>query len=242
MSSRDRNNRNNSDSSDLIQNVNTCSLDSLVEDYQRTYQRNFENQYDLQCNTQAKRYSPIDIRRAILDQADVVCGTLSGSGSQQIIEVVNRLRNFTFDAVIIDEAAQAVEPAALIPFKYNPKTVVMIGDPSQLEATVFSNTAKRANYGQSLFERLRVAGYPVLMLNTQYRMHPAICEYPSRRFYRSMLFTDPAILASQSHSKPYHADPCELFKPILFHNLTGMCTDCIIIITQCLIDTTTIDR
>jgi superfamily I DNA and/or RNA helicase len=68
------------------------------------------------------------------------------------------LPGFKFDAVIIDEAAQAVEPSSLIPFKYNPQAVVMVGDPCQLPATVFSNSAKRCNFGQSLFQRLHISG------------------------------------------------------------------------------------
>jgi senataxin len=58
--------------------------------------------------------------------------------------------------VIIDEAAQAVEPSSLIPFKYNPRMIVLVGDQCQLPATVFSRIAKEANYGQSLFLRLQV--------------------------------------------------------------------------------------
>lgn len=71
-----------------------------------------------------------DARRDILLEADVVCSTLSGAGSQQLIDTILKLgdASFTFDAVIIDEAAQAVESSALIPLKYNPKTVVMIGN------------------------------------------------------------------------------------------------------------------
>jgi superfamily I DNA and/or RNA helicase len=53
---------------------------------------------------------------------------------------------------LIDEAAQALEPSALIPLKYNPSRVVMVGDPCQLPATVFSATAKAAGYHQSFFE------------------------------------------------------------------------------------------
>ena len=55
-----------------------------------------------------------------------------------------------------DEAAQAVEPSTLIPFKFNPNRVVMVGDPCQLPATVFSKLAKGANYDQSLFQVLYV--------------------------------------------------------------------------------------
>jgi superfamily I DNA and/or RNA helicase len=143
-----------------------------------------------------------------------VCCTLSGAGSQPILEVVMHITGFKFDAVIIDEAAQvrlylymymykninifihifipkyiyirmfvyiymyiykytqksqAVEPSTLIPFKFNPARVVMVGDPCQLPATVFSRVSKECNYDQSLFQRLRLAGHPVLMLETQYR-------------------------------------------------------------------------
>ena len=106
-----------------------------------------------------------------------------------------RLPGFTFDAVIIDEAAQAVEPSTLIPLKYNPATVVMVGDPCQLPATLFSKAAKDANYGQSLFQRLQTLGYPMTMLETQYRMHPDIAAYPSHRFYNGLLRTDPLLLS-----------------------------------------------
>jgi senataxin len=108
-----------------------------------------------------------------------------------------RIPQFRFDVIIIDEAAQAVEPSALIPLKFNPQVtglidttstrdchrltdfltpqvVVLIGDPQQLPALVFSPLAKAVNYQQSLFARLQKAHYPLLMLETQYRMHRSI--------------------------------------------------------------------
>ena len=45
--------------------------------------------------------SIMDIRRLILDESDIVCCTLSGAGSQSLIEVVFRLTGFKFDAVIM---------------------------------------------------------------------------------------------------------------------------------------------
>ena len=88
--------------------------------------------------TDSRNFSVAELKKSILEQADVVCATLSGAGSQPILEVVMKIPGFKFHAVIIDEAAQAVEPSTLIPFKFNPHRVVMVGDPCQLPATVFS--------------------------------------------------------------------------------------------------------
>ena len=122
--------------------------------------------------------------------------------------------------MIIDEAAQAIEPSALIPLKYNPRTVVMVGDPAQLPATIFSKTAKQAGLGTSLFQRLQASGYPVTMLETQYRMHPLIAEHPSRYFYHGLLKTDQALIDSGKRSKPYHSHPSGLFRPLVWHDVS----------------------
>ncbi len=47
---------------------------------------------------------------AILEEADIVCSTLSFAGSGTF-ERMSR----PFDVVVIDEAAQAVEPSTLVP-------------------------------------------------------------------------------------------------------------------------------
>ena len=103
-----------------------------------------------------------------LQNAHVVCCTLSGAGSQPLLEYV---LNYTkgalpgtntgrkphlkpFGAVIIDEAAQATEPACLVPLRYDPPQVVLVGDPAQLQPTLRSMAAKAIGYGRSLFERL----------------------------------------------------------------------------------------
>lgn len=197
----------------MVRVVERATLDNLVEDRRRAM---------MASDTRGQAGVTLkvsDLRKQILEQADVVCSTLSGAGSQPMLEVVLRITGFKFDAVIIDEAAQAVEPSSLIPFKYNPQVLVLVGDPCQLPATVFSRTAKRANYSQSLFQRLQVAGYPVLMLETQYRMHPLIAEYPSLRYYQGRLITGTQLITSDSHSKPYHNDPSGRFRPFLFHDV-----------------------
>lgn len=67
------------------------------------------------------------------------------------------------------------------------RAIVLVGDPAQLPATIFSSKAKDADYGQSLFQRLQRGGHPKMMLDTQYRMHPSIASFPSGRFYNGLL-------------------------------------------------------
>ncbi|CAH8382155.1 unnamed protein product [Eruca vesicaria subsp. sativa] len=122
------------------------------------------------------------IRTSILDEATIVFATLSFSGSPLLAK-----SNRGFDVVIIDEAAQAVEPATLIPLATRCKQVFLVGDPKQLPATVISTVAQDSGCGTSMFERLQKAGYPVNMLKTQYRMHPEIRSFPSKEFYEEAL-------------------------------------------------------
>ena len=188
----------------MLQIVDRYSLDNLVENLRNRQRAGAERKGSLNIT---------DIRKSVIEQADIVCSTLSGAGSQPLVEAVMRLGcKFQFDAVIIDEAAQAIEPSALIPLKYNPRTVVMVGDPAQLPATIFSKTAKQAGLGTSLFQRLQASGYPVTMLETQYRMHPLIAEHPSRYFYHGLLKTDQS---QNRKSKPYHSHPGGLFRPCM---------------------------
>ena len=61
-----------------------------------------------------------------------MCCTLSGAGSPQLLECVMRIHGFQFTAVVVDEAAQAVEPSALIPLKFNPR----VSDPPRLSTVL----------------------------------------------------------------------------------------------------------
>ncbi|KAI3455745.1 hypothetical protein Pfo_012408 [Paulownia fortunei] len=138
-------------------------------------------------------------RTAILKEAEIVVTTLSGCGgdlygvcSESISghKFINASENTLFDAVVIDEAAQALEPATLIPFqllKSRGTKCIMVGDPKQLPATVLSNVASKYLFQCSMFERLQRAGHPVIMLTQQYRMHPEICHFPSSHFYEGKL-------------------------------------------------------
>ncbi|QRV77471.1 ATP-dependent DNA helicase [Ceratobasidium sp. AG-Ba] len=124
-------------------------------------------------------------RFEVLSEADVICSTLSGAGHEV-------LEPFEFETVIIDEAAQAIEIATLIPLRYGCKTCILVGDPQQLPPTVISQLASGLDYNQSLFVRLqRQNPNSVHLLSIQYRMHPTISAVPSRLFYQGRLQDGP---------------------------------------------------
>ncbi|KAI3405053.2 SEN1 [Candida oxycetoniae] len=128
-----------------------------------------------------------NIQTRILDSAQVLCATLSGSAHELIANL-----SVKFDQVIIDEACQCLELSAIIPLRYGCKKCIMVGDPNQLPPTVLSKAASSYNYEQSLFVRMQ-KNYPdsVYLLNVQYRMHPQISQFPSREFYQSKLADGP---------------------------------------------------
>jgi len=149
-------------------------------------------------------------RLEVLSKASIVCTTLSGSGMDVFPKLFRR--GHAFDFVVIDEAAQAVEISALIPLRYGCKSVVLVGDPQQLSATVISSLTVRFDYQQSLFSRLLHAGAGVNLLDLQYRMHPEISRFPSRFFYDAKVKD---ALAEKYFTKPYHSDarlgPCMFY-------------------------------
>jgi len=105
------------------------------------------------------------------------------------------LRTQTFGTVIIDEASQQTEPASLIPLVKGCQRAVLVGDHVQLRATV-SPYASTLDFDVSLMERLWTSGIMEpnasigrVMLDTQYRMHPDICRFPSNEFYQGQLLT-----------------------------------------------------
>ncbi|TFK27976.1 hypothetical protein FA15DRAFT_612773 [Coprinopsis marcescibilis] len=151
------------------------------------------------------------MRREVIQEADVVCSTLSGSGHDSLIEE-------QFEMVIIDEAAQAIELSSLIPLKYNSTRCIMVGDPQQLPPTVISQEATRRNYNQSLFLRLyNKCPDSVHLLSIQYRMHPEISRFPSRAFYEGRIEDGPNM--KELTTRPWHAQPVlGIFK---FYNIKG---------------------
>ncbi|KAJ0395548.1 hypothetical protein ATCC90586_007773 [Pythium insidiosum] len=147
-------------------------------------------------------------RQSIIQNAQIVFCTLSGAGSLAMCE----LAQHRFDALVIDEAAQAVEASVLIPFKFQPSRIVLVGDHQQLPATVISKRLVELGYDRSLFQRLVERGSKVFLLTQQYRMHPEISWFPSTYFYRGQLVE--AAEMKDWTARKYHQS--ELFRPFVF--------------------------
>ncbi len=136
--------------------------------------------------------------QVIHDHAAVFVATLGSAATPE-------LRGLTFDTVIVDEAAQATEPAFLqalrrLPLGYRGR-LVLVGDPNQLppvvtaaRAPVFWDDLRRLglrpedSLRTSAFERLqRLYPESCIRLSEQYRMNGPICELVSRVFYDGVL-------------------------------------------------------
>ncbi len=112
-----------------------------------------------------------------------------------------------FDTVVIDEAARANPLDLFIPMSMAKRRVVLVGDdrqlPHMLEPDIEGQLQEEHQltelqlmaFRSSLFERMRVKLQDlekvdnirrVVMLDTQFRMHPLLGDFVSRQFYESV--------------------------------------------------------
>ncbi|NWH78844.1 HELZ2 Helicase, partial [Piaya cayana] len=126
------------------------------------------------------------------------------------------LEKLSVKQIIIDECAMSTEPETLIPLvsHCHAEKVVLLGDHKQLRPVVNHDFCKSLGMEKSLFERYRSQAW---MLDTQYRMHKAICEFPSQEFYEMRLKTCPQLLRKPSVFHHKDNGCC----PIIFGHLEG---------------------
>jgi RecA/RadA recombinase len=105
----------------------------------------------------------------------------------------------SFDTVVVDEAAQCPEALSWTLLRDDVRTLVLVGDPSQLSATAVDVDASEGGHTRSAMERLMQTGYAnTTHLTVQRRMHPAICRFPNATFYDGSLEDHPTC-AEQAH-------------------------------------------
>lgn len=129
----------------------------------------------------------LQLETHILDTTHIVLTTLGTSGCRALES------SSKFEVVVVDEAAQSVEPATLVALQLGSSHAILVGDPQQLPATIFSVSGRTTKYDRSLFQRLEEAGHEVHLLDTQYRMHPQISKFPRNIFYGGYLKDGPNV-------------------------------------------------
>jgi len=122
----------------------------------------------------------------VLERAEVVLATLTGLDTPA-------LRGRRFELAVVDEATQAVEPAAYLAL-LRAERAVLAGDHLQLAPTVLSVEAQKGGLDISLFERIaRAQPAAMVTLAEQYRMNEAILRYPNQALYGGVLRSPQAI-------------------------------------------------
>lgn len=149
------------------------------------------------------------VRRAVENYSSIVGATCQQAASQSMSLLKNASPNapsgIRFESVIIDEAARANPLDLFVPMAMARRRIVLVGDHRQLphlldaeiEEEVQAERGSQADslvYRNSLFERLwrqlkrreQSDGYArVVMLDTQFRMHPRLGDFISRHFYEA---------------------------------------------------------
>ena len=150
----------------------------------------------------------------VLDGAQAITCTLVGAAHP----VLEKRR---FRTCVIDEAAQALEPAAWIPI-LKCSRVVLAGDPFQLPPTVKSIEAARGGLSQTLIERcLDVVPEAVHLLTVQYRMHRAIMHFSNEYFYGGALQAHEDVGERRLLSLDPSGETLTVFEPVVFIDTAG---------------------
>lgn len=121
--------------------------------------------------------------RDTLSAASVLCCTLIGAASSS-------LAGMSFDTVIIDECAQAIEAACLIPLLLCKRRLVLAGDHRQLGPVVKSKDDGGTQLEVTLMDRVQRrtdSEQLTEMLVEQYRMNEDVMRWSSDEFYHSRL-------------------------------------------------------
>jgi ATP-dependent RNA/DNA helicase IGHMBP2 len=134
--------------------------------------------------------------RDVLDRAPVVVATLTGVDAPV-------LSGRRFAVAVVDEATQAVEPAAILAL-LRADRAVLAGDHLQLPPTVISTAAAAGGLGVSLFERLAEANGDTAMVTLleQRRMNEAIMRFPSQAMYGGRLRAHPSVAGWKLDEEP----------------------------------------
>lgn len=186
------------------------NLELLQEDLELTLTNNptLGKLYFRQQYIETLRNQPSVVERSIAEYVTVLGATCQQAAGDKMVSLksVEQSENIKFDSVILDEAARANPLDLMIPMAMARTRIVLVGDHKQLPHMLEPQVEKELHdkneieitghelLKQSLFERLyhdltkfENEGGPkrVVMLDTQFRMHPVLGAFHSKEFYES---------------------------------------------------------
>lgn len=168
--------------------------------------------------SEARKLEALAVER-VLDEARIVCATLTGLDSQL-------LGQRRYDVVVIDEACQSTEPANWVPLLRANK-LILAGDHCQLPPTIISPEAAERGLSVSLMERLVNHFGPGVsrLLTVQHRMHAAIMGFSNAEFYGGALVAHESVAGHRLCDLPgVTADPLTE-TPVQFIDTAGASYD-----------------
>jgi DNA polymerase III delta prime subunit len=167
---------------------------------------------------EARKLEALAVER-VLDEAKIVCATLTGLDSQL-------LGQRRYDVAVIDEACQSTEPANWVPLLRANK-LILAGDHCQLPPTIISPEAAARGLSISLMERLVARFGPNVsrLLTVQHRMHARIMGFSNAEFYDGKLVAHESVEGHRLCDLPgVTADPLTE-RPVQFIDTAGASFD-----------------
>lgn len=130
------------------------------------------------------------LEKTVIQNTRVILSTMTN------VYISRYLADERFDVVIVEEAGMAVSPTLFYCATLARESVIMVGDPKQLPPIVQSEGPFAVKVmGRSIFE-VTVPDPDndlVVMLDTQYRMHPMIGDLVSQLYYDGKLKNDRSV-------------------------------------------------
>ncbi len=159
----------------------------------------------------------------LIRRADVVAATCLYAGAGQ-------LRNQYFEWAIVDEAARATAPEALVPLARSER-IILVGDEKQLppqldddltQERLAAEDIQASGLEVSLFEALVTQAkakrtHALRMLKRQHRMHPAIGRLISDVFYKGDL-ENATTAEERAHGLPVGVAP----RPVVWYSTSAL--------------------
>ena len=181
--------------------LQSLAIDSDDDSSISTYITTVSNKFSDLIHQKLPVFKSASVEDELISTAQVVFSTACSSANRLL-----RSNFVEFDVLIVDEAAQLFEPELLVPLQLYPSNLIMIGDPRQLPATIFSSRVQSAGLGISAMQRLMDSfSYPFDLLQIQYRMHPSISYFSNQQFYSGQIIDSESVqtrpgIWSETHS------------------------------------------